>query len=126
MKKLKTVILEDDMVSRLILEHYCANHPDIDYKTTFEDTIEAVSYLKTENVDLILLDIQLKNTNGFDLLPYIPSATQVIITTGAKKNAEKAKALHTGEVLLKPIQLESFLYALENVKKNIAEKEGTH
>lgn len=120
MKKLKTVILEDDMVSRLILEHYCLNHPDIDYRLTFEDTDEAIAYFKNEPVDLILLDIQLKSTNGFDLLPYISGETQIIVTTGKPANAEKAARLQTGEVLLKPIRLEDFLQAIEKIKTKIS------
>lgn len=119
MKKLKTVILEDDMVSRLILEHYCMNHPDIDYRLTFEDTDEAIAYFKKEPVDLILLDIQLKSTNGFDLLPHISAKTQIIVTTGKAANAEKAASLQIGEVLLKPIRLEEFLHAVEKIKTRI-------
>ncbi len=119
MKKLKTLILEDDMVSRLILEYYCLNHPDIDYKVTFEDTLEAVAFLEKEEVDLILLDIQLKNTNGFDLLPYLPTGTHVIVTTGKMANMEKAMGLQLSEILMKPIKLEEFLYAVEKIKSKI-------
>jgi len=120
MKKLKTVIIEDELVSRLILEHYCFNHPDIEYIQSFDDIQEAVIYLEKEKTDLILLDIQLKNSVGFDLIPHLTAETRVIVTTGDTGHAEKAQAMQIGEVLLKPITLESFLLSVENIKKSLA------
>ena len=114
--KLKTVILEDDMVSRMILENYCKNHPSIELVKDFDDISAAKAFLAQQPVDLILLDIQLKNSTGFDLLEYLPSSTQVIVTTGSTKNIEEAKKLGINNCLLKPISLEDFLWSIKKLK----------
>ena len=65
---------------------------------------------------MVLLDIQLKNSSGFDLLPYLPPSTQVIVTTGNTKNIEDAKKIGIDNCLLKPIVLEDFLWSVKRLK----------
>jgi response regulator of citrate/malate metabolism len=113
--KLKTIIIEDDMVSRMILENYCRNHPNIELVNDFDDVESALAYLSKEKVDLILLDIQLKNSSGFDLLQHIRPETKVIITTGNKDNISIAKKMGINNYLIKPIKLEEFLWSIKNL-----------
>lgn len=117
-KKFKTILLEDDMVARMILENYCLNHPSIEFVKDFDDIAEAVDYLKEHPVDLIFLDIQLKNSSGFDLLQYLSANTQVIITTSDSANIEKAHTYHIDNVLIKPITLEAFLWSIKKLDSN--------
>lgn len=113
--KYKTILLEDDMVARMILENYCLNHPSIELLDDFDDIAEAADYLKEHPVDLIFLDIQLKNSSGFDLLQYVSPDTQIIVTTSDSANIEKARNYQIENVLIKPITLESFLWSIKNV-----------
>lgn len=113
--KLKTILLEDDMVARMILENYCSNHPSIEFVKDFDDIAEAIDYINTHPVDLIFLDIQLKNSSGFDLLQHVPSTTKVIITTSDSDNIEKAHSYHIDNILIKPITLESFLWSIKKL-----------
>jgi response regulator of citrate/malate metabolism len=115
-KKLKTILLEDDMVARMLLTNYCNNHPAIELLKDFDDISTAKEYIAKEPVDLVLLDIQLKNSSGFDLLPYLPPSTQVIVTTGNTKNIEDAKKIGIDNCLLKPIVLEDFLWSVKRLK----------
>jgi len=114
--KLKTIIIEDDMVARMILENYCKNHPDIQLLHDFDNVSDAQQYLKNEQADLVLLDIQLRNSSGFDLLKYLPKNTQVIVTTGSENNIAEAKKLGLEICLLKPITLEDFLHSIKKLK----------
>jgi response regulator of citrate/malate metabolism len=117
--KLKTIIVEDDMVARMILENYCQNHPDIELLKDFDDVEGAEAYLNHEKVDLVLLDIQLKNSSGFDLLRYLPENTHVIVTTGSESNIMEAKAHGLDNCLLKPITLQDFLWSIKKVKSTV-------
>lgn len=114
--KIKTVILEDDLVSKLLLENYCYNHPNIELKTVFDDIHTVDKYLAENHIDLIFLDVQLKSTNGLDLIDKIPPHTKIIITTGNKENCNKANELGVSVCLMKPITLEAFLYSIESIK----------
>ncbi len=104
------------MVSRMILENYCKNHPSIDLIKDFDDIASAKDFLAKNQVDLVLLDIQLKHSSGFDLLKFLPSSTQVIVTTGSTKSIEEAKKLGLNNCLLKPISLESFLFSIKKLE----------
>ncbi len=117
--KLKTIIVEDDMVARMILENYCQNHPDIELLKDFDDVENAQEYISREKVDLVLLDIQLKNSSGFDLLKYLPENTHVIVTTGNASNIMEAKAHGLDNCLLKPITLQDFLWSIKKVKSTV-------
>ncbi len=114
--KLKTIIVEDDMVARMILENYCQNHPDIELLKDFDAVENAREYISREKVDLVLLDIQLKDSSGFDLLKYLPTSTQVIVTTGSSSNIKEAQALGLDNCLLKPITLQDFLLSIKKLK----------
>ena len=115
---LKTIILEDDLMARMILENFCENHPDIKLKADFDDIEEAIQYLDNHEVDLVFLDIQLKNSNGFDLLSHIKSSTQVIITTGDTDNIPKAAKYGINNTLIKPITLEQFLWSVKMTEES--------
>ncbi|MFN5133830.1 MAG: LytR/AlgR family response regulator transcription factor [Chitinophagaceae bacterium] len=115
---LKTIILEDDLMARMILENFCENHPDIELKADFDDIEEAIQYLDKHEVDLVFLDIQLKNSNGFDLLSHMKSSTQVIITTGDTDIIPKAAKYGINNTLIKPITLEQFLWSVKMTEES--------
>ncbi len=110
------IILEDDMVARMILENYCTNHPDITLQADFDNINDALLYVERNAVDLVFLDIQLKNSDGFDLLPYLQSETKVIVTTADPENKERASFHGINNVLIKPISLESFLWSVKKLE----------
>jgi response regulator of citrate/malate metabolism len=114
-KKVSTVLLEDDMVARLTLEHFCQNYPGIELKKEFEDIDEAILYLKDNPVDLVFLDIQLRSSNGFDLLSHLPAETKVIVTTGDPENKTLAEKYHVADFLIKPISLEAFQKSISHL-----------
>ena len=113
--KLRTVIVEDNMVARMILENYCKNHPEIELLEDFDNVQEARNFLNHEKVDLVLLDIQLRDSSGFDLLKYLPANTQVIVTTGSSANIKEAEEHGLTNCLLKPITLEDFLVSIKKL-----------
>lgn len=113
---LNAIILEDDMVARMILENYCNNHPEITLQADFDNINDARSYIENHTVDLVFLDIQLNNSDGFDLLPYLPSETKVIVTTADPENTRRAQLHGINNVLIKPISLESFLWSVKKLE----------
>ena len=112
---LKTIILEDDLMSKMILDNFCENHPDIELKADFDDIDAAIQYLNNHEVDLVFLDIQLKYSNGFELLTYLKPSTKVVITTVDTDNVTEAATYGINNTLIKPITLEQFLWSVKRV-----------
>ena len=81
-QKLRTIILEDDLVAKVLLEHFCENHPYLTFINTFDNVDDAAAYLETNGTDLIFLDIMLKDSVGFDLLnKQTDNKTKIVVTT---------------------------------------------
>jgi len=115
-KKLSAILLEDDMVARLTLENFCQHYPGLELKAEFEDLPQAVEYVKAHPVDIIFLDVQLRSSNGFDLLQYLSPDTRVIVTTADEENCSVARAHQVADCLIKPISLESFQKSISNLR----------
>ncbi len=117
--KVKTVILEDNIIARITLEHYCDNYPGIEVVNSFDTVKDALEYLSGNAVNLIFLDIELKDGLGWKVIDAIGPQTNVIVTTSFEEYSRTAmlnpKVKHT---LMKPIYLESFLKLMKLIEKD--------
>jgi two-component system LytT family response regulator len=86
---------------------------------------EAVKAINTLSPDLIFLDIQMPEMDGFDVLARVgPEHIQAIIfVTAFDQYALKAFDVHALDYLLKPFDDERFARALERAKSQIAARE---
>ncbi len=114
--KLRTIILEDNLVARLTLEQFCSNYPYVNFQGAFDTVKEASKYLQNNQVDLIFLDIELKDGISWKLLNEIDEKIHVIVTSSFDQYEEEAKKYANVKCFLKkPISLESFLKSLKLV-----------
>jgi len=114
--KFKTVILEDNLIAKITLENYCNNYPEIEFLESFETVQEAIIFVKKNTVDLVFLDIELKDDLGWELLSHIHDNTIVIVTTSQEKYLEESRKYDKiSQFLLKPIFLDTFLMAMSKV-----------
>jgi two-component system LytT family response regulator len=89
---------------------------------TFDNAIEAISYLKENSIDLIFLDIQMEEFTGIQFLETIKQRPKIIITTAYDKYAVKGYEFDVADYLLKPFTFERFVQAVEKVFNNITER----
>src|SRR5690625_2166067 len=87
------------------------------------DTSAAWTFLENNDVDLILLDIYMANTNGLDMLVELRNldmTVDVIVITAANDYPSIQRALHYGAVdyLIKSFNFERFKKALLKSQKN--------
>ena len=120
---LKVIVIEDEP---LALKKVVGFIEKIDYLTlskTFDNAIEAISFLKSNAVDLIFLDIQMEEFTGIQFLEAVKVRPEVIITTAYDKYAIKGYELDVADYLLKPFTFERFLQAVERVSNSISESQ---
>lgn len=90
---------------------------DLKILQTFEDPQEAFKALPALNPDLVFLDIEMPNMNGFDWLKKVGNITfDVIFTTAYDEFAVKAFKVSAVDYLLKPIDEKELGKAIEKVK----------
>lgn len=116
MSKIKCIIIEDEPLAVKVLKDYIAEVPFLDLQDTFKDAILATDYLRSNNVDLIFLDIHLPKLKGMAFLKMLSHPPAVIITTAYHQYAVEGFDLNVTDYLLKPIEFERFLVAVTKVK----------
>jgi len=123
--KIKTLIVDDEPLARRNLRVLLERDPQIEILDECRNGREAVKAINTLSPDLIFLDIQMPEMDGFDVLARVgPEHIQAIIfVTAFDQYALKAFDVHALDYLLKPFDDERFARALERAKSQIAARE---
>ncbi|MGZ3858692.1 MAG: LytR/AlgR family response regulator transcription factor [Flavisolibacter sp.] len=116
MSKIKCIIIEDEPLAVKILADYVLQIPFLELQGSFKDAILATEYLRDHPVDLIFLDIHLPKLKGMAFLKTLPHPPAVIITTAYHQYAVEGFNLNVTDYLLKPIEFERFLVAVNKVR----------
>ena len=112
---MKCVIIEDQPPAQRILQKYISDIEYLNLEGVFSNGIEALSYLKSNPVDLIFLDIHLPKLSGIDFLKVLDSRPAVILTTAFSEYALESYDYGVKDYLLKPFSFERFVKALAKV-----------
>jgi DNA-binding LytR/AlgR family response regulator len=121
--KIKCIITDDEPIARKGLRGYIEK---IDYLSLIgecENALQLNTLLKTEQPDLLFLDIEMPYLSGLDLLSNIQNPPKVIITSAYEKYALKGYELDVVDYLLKPVSFERFMKAVDKVY-HLLEKES--
>jgi DNA-binding LytR/AlgR family response regulator len=116
MSKITCIIIEDEPLAVKVLADYVSQVPFLQLGGTFKDAILATEYLRDHQPDLIFLDIHLPNLKGMAFLKTLTHPPAVIITTAYHQYAVEGFNLNVTDYLLKPIEFERFLVAVNKVK----------
>jgi len=119
---IKAIIVDDEPLALDVLETYISQMPEIELVKRCENAFEANEVLKTEEIDLMFLDIQMPQLTGIDFLKSLANPPCVIFTTAYPDYAVEGFELDAIDYLLKPISLERFMKAVNKVSEKIATK----
>ena len=124
-EKIRTLIVDDEPLARRNLRLLLENDPQIDILDECRNGPEAVKAINALSPDLIFLDIQMPEMDGFDVLERVgPEHIQAIIfVTAFDQYALKAFDVHALDYLLKPFDDERFGHALRRAKAQIEARE---
>ena len=114
----KVLIVEDDPMVAMINEQYVCKNPQFVVAASCRNGQEALEFLTTNNVDLIVLDVFMPYMDGIETLKKIREkkiAAEVIMVTAANDAATIEETMHLGVIdyLIKPFAFERFQVALE-------------
>lgn len=117
MLKYSCIIIEDEPLAAEILSDYIKQVPMLELKGVCTDAIYAMEMLRTEQIDLLFLDIHLPKLKGLDFLESLKNPPNVIVTTAYKEYAIQGFELNVLDYLLKPIRFSRFLKAVNKLKQ---------
>ena len=125
------IIIDDDKLSRRIVEEFILKTEGLNLKHSFSDAVEAINVLKAdEEIHLIFLDIEMPEMSGIDFLNSLKNPPQIIIVSSKGKYALDAFEYDVTDYLLKPVTYSRFYKAVDKAvsrfeknKSNILGKE---
>lgn len=117
------MIVDDEPLAVKLLEAFVERTPDLDLTSSYTDSIEALTQLQQNPVDVLFLDIQMPDLNGMELAHAIDNErTRVIFTTAFKDYAFESYEVNALDFLLKPIRYVKFQAAIEKARQYFALK----
>ncbi|MBY0534264.1 MAG: LytTR family DNA-binding domain-containing protein [Chitinophagaceae bacterium] len=118
----KCIIIEDEPLAQQKLAAYIRTIPDLELVAAFENSLEALVYIKTNDIGIVFLDIQVAGLNGIQLLESVPIDAAVILTTAHHEYALKGYELNVTDYLLKPFSKERLQQAVQKGLQRIEQK----
>ena len=124
-EKIRTLIVDDEPLARRNLRVLLEKDPQIEILDECRNGREAVKAINALSPDLIFLDIQMPELDGFDVLARVGAEQiqAIIFVTAFDQYALKAFEVHALDYLLKPFDDERFAFALRRAKSQIEARE---
>ena len=119
-RKYNVLIVDDEFLARKLLSEYVSKIDFLNLIDTCSDATQAMEVLNDNEVDIILLDIQMPEISGMEMLKLLNKKTSVILTTAYSEYAVDAFSLGVVDYLLKPFDYARFLQAVNKVVNTIS------
>jgi len=125
MVKIRTIIVDDEPLARERLSSLLANEEDFEIVCECENGKEAIESIESLTPDLVFLDIQMPEVDGFDVILSLDPETipDIIFVTAYDKYAVKAFEVHALDYLLKPFDRQRFSQSLNRIRTRVNEIE---
>jgi two-component system LytT family response regulator len=123
--KITALIVDDEPLAREKIRRLLRSETDVEIIGEAVSGAEAVEMIENQKPDLIFLDIQMPEMNGFEVLNAIKNGAAipaVIFVTAYDKYAIKAFEVHALDYLLKPFDSERLQSALKRVREQLESK----
>lgn len=114
---MKCIIVDDEKPARALLENYIQQLGQIELVASCKNALEARDILQRKQIDLMVLDIQMPDLTGIDLLKILDNRPLTIITSAYKQHALDGYELDVIDYIVKPVSLERFHKAISKAKE---------
>ncbi|MEO1053138.1 MAG: LytTR family DNA-binding domain-containing protein [Bacteroidota bacterium] len=123
-RKLTAIIVDDEPHARDIVKLLLDEEPDIELLKQCEGGKEAIDAINALHPDIVFLDIQMPEVDGFEVIKRVNTTdTQFIFVTAFDEYALKAFEVNAVDYLLKPYDDDRFKMALFKVKQQIDQRD---
>lgn len=110
------IIIDDEQHAIDLLTIYIQKIEHLKIIGTFNNPINAISFIEHNSVDLIFLDIEMPEISGLKFIKIIKKKIPIILTSAYKEYALEGFENEVLDYLLKPISFERLLQSVQRVK----------
>lgn len=119
--KIRTLIVDDEPLARERIRTLLADELDVEIIGECANGREAIGAIQRDKPDLLFLDVQMPELDGFGVLQMIgaENVPAIIFVTAYDQYALRAFEVHALDYLLKPFDRERFQKALQRARLQI-------
>lgn len=124
--KMKIIIIDDEPLARERIRNFLKVYgEDVTIVAEADNGLSGLDVIRSHHPDLVFLDIQMPEMDGFSMLGQLSSEERpsIIFTTAYDEYAVKAFEIHALDYLLKPFSKERFKVSMERCQKELAHPE---
>ncbi|HET7291322.1 MAG TPA: LytTR family DNA-binding domain-containing protein [Vicinamibacteria bacterium] len=124
--KIRVLIVDDEPIARERLRTLLAPGADVEIVGECSDGNEAVDTIRKERPDLVFLDVQVPELDGFGVVKALEGEKlpAIVFVTAYDQYALQAFEVHAVDYLLKPFDEERFRLALERARRTVEAEAG--
>lgn len=123
--KIKCLIVDDEALARKGLSEYAKSIDFLEVKGLCKNAVQANMLLKSTQIDLIFLDIEMPLISGMEFLKALSNPPKIIFTTAYSEYALESFEFDVIDYLVKPISFERFLQAVNKAYRLFEESTPT-
>jgi len=118
----RTLIVDDEPLARTRLRELLGDEEDVQIVAECGNGADAVAVIVSQQPDLVLLDIQMPELDGFGVVRAVgvDRMPAVVFVTAHDEHAVAAFEVHAVDYVLKPVDQDRFAEALRRAKHRIA------
>ena len=113
--KIKCIITDDEPIARKGLRGYIEKVDFLTLTGECEDAVQLNTILKTQEIDLLFLDIEMPEMTGIELLSNLTNPPKVIIVSAYEQYALKGYEFNVVDYLLKPVSFDRFIKSVNKI-----------
>src|SRR5579859_3262545 len=124
--KIRALIVDDEALARQRIRLLARDEPELELIGECDNAVDALATIERNRPDLLFLDVQMPEMDGFKLLQKLPRERLplVVFTTAYDQHAVQAFEAHALDYLLKPFQPERFSAAVARAHQHLVNREA--
>ena len=110
------VVIDDDAIIRKTLKGYIEKTDDLTLLQEFDNPLKALDYIRTNEVDVVFLDIEMPEMTGLDVLKLVNDFPHVVLVSSKSEYAVEGYNYDVVDFLHKPIEYVRFLKSIHKIR----------
>lgn len=103
---LRVLVVDDERLARARLRRLLGAHPEVRVIAEADSALAARTWLRQHAVDVVFLDVNMPDADGFSVLHGLPTPPRVVFVTAHQQHAVRAFEVQAEDYLLKPVDAE--------------------
>src|SRR4051812_8779243 len=100
------IAIDDEPLALELIKKHLSEMPEVQLLQAFDDPLAALTFLQNNTIDILLIDINMPDITGLELVKQLENPPRVIFTTAYRKFAVEGFELDALDYIIKPITFE--------------------